>query len=89
MLRSERVWTLNLRLDSLIGGIAYKNGYPDFAGCPVAMRQAQGLCYSLRGLDTESAIRLFSQKDSIQKTGTLTLQDARLTCGKRMTYAAV
>ena len=23
------------------------------------------------------------------KTGTLTLQDARLSCGKRMTYAAV
>ena len=47
MLRSEGVWTLNLRLDSLVG----------------------------RGLDT--------------KTGTLTLQDARLPCDKRMAYAAV
>ena len=40
-------------------------------------------------LYTEPAIRLFSQKDNIQKTGTLTLQDARLPCGKRMAYAAV
>ena len=38
MLRSEEVWTLNLRLDSPIGRIAYKNEHPDFAGCPFAMR---------------------------------------------------
>ena len=41
-------WTLNLRLGSLIGRIAYKNGHPDFAGCPFAMRQAHGLCCGRR-----------------------------------------
>ena len=40
-------------------------------------------------LDTESAIRLLGRKDSIQKIGIPTLQDARLSCGKRMAYAAV
>ena len=62
-----RVWTLNLRLDSSIGRIAYKNEHPDFAGCPFAMRQADGLCCGRRGLDAEPAIRLSDQKDSIQK----------------------
>ena len=42
-----------------------------------------------RDLDAESAIRLLSQKDSIQKSGTPTLQDARLPCDKRMAYAAI
>ena len=37
MLRTEGVWTLNLRLGSPIGRIAYKNGHPDFAGCLLAM----------------------------------------------------
>ena len=41
------------------------------------------------GLNAEPAIRLFSQKDQHTKVGTLTLQDARLPCGKRMAYAAV
>ena len=41
------------------------------------------------GLDDEPAIRLSGQKDSIQKTGILTLQGARLPCDKRMAYAAV
>ena len=42
-------WTLNLRLDSSVGRIAYKIGHPGFAGCPFAMRQAHGICYGLRG----------------------------------------
>ena len=41
------------------------------------------------GLDAEPAIRLLDQKDLNTKTGTLTLQDARLPCDKRMIYAAV
>ena len=40
-------------------------------------------------IGAEPVIRLFSRKDSIQKMSTLTLQDARLPCGKRMAYAAV
>ena len=48
MLWSEGVWTLNMRLDSPIGRVAYKNGHPDFAGCPFAMRQAHGLCCGRR-----------------------------------------
>ena len=39
--------------------------------------------------DAEPAIRLSDRKDLDTKTGTLTLQDARLPCGKRMAYAAV
>ena len=42
-------WTLNLRLDSLIGRIVYKIGYTDFAGCPLIMRQAHRLYCGLRG----------------------------------------
>ena len=30
-------------------GDGYKNGHPDFAGCPIAMRQAHGLYCGLRG----------------------------------------
>ena len=30
-------------------GAGYKNRHPDFVGCPIAMRQAHGLCYGLRG----------------------------------------
>ena len=45
-----------------IGEVAYKNGHPDFAGCPIAMRQTHGLCCGLRGLNAESAIRPSSQK---------------------------
>ena len=41
------------------------------------------------GLDAEPAIRLLDQKDLNTKTGTLTLQDARLLCGKRMAYTTV
>ena len=41
------------------------------------------------GLDAEPAIRLLGQKDLNTKTGTSTLQDARLPCNKRMAYAAV
>ena len=41
------------------------------------------------GLYAEYAIRLPDRKDSIQKMGTLTLQDVRLPCDKRMAYAAV
>ena len=41
------------------------------------------------GLDAEPAIRLLGQKDLDTKTGTLTLQDARLSCDKRMACAAV
>ena len=36
-----------------------------------------------------SAIRFLGQKGLDTKTGTLTLQDARLPCDKRMAYAAV
>ena len=41
------------------------------------------------GLDAEPAIRLLGRKDQYTKSGTLTLQGARLSCGKRMVYAAV
>jgi len=41
------------------------------------------------GIDAEPAIRFSGQKDSIQKTGILTLQGARLPCDKRMAYAVV
>ena len=41
------------------------------------------------GLGAESAIRLSDRKDQHTKTGTLTLQDTRLPCDKRMAYAAV
>ena len=40
-------------------------------------------------LDAEPAIRLSGREDQHTKTGTLTLQDARLLCGKRMAYATV
>jgi len=36
-----------------------------------------------------NAIRLLSRKEQHTKSGTLTLQNARLPCSKRMTYAAV
>ena len=49
MLWSEGVWTLNLRLDSSVGRVAYKNRQPDFAGCPFAMRKAHGLCCGRKG----------------------------------------
>ena len=42
-----------------------------------------------RDLNTESVIRLLDRKDQYTKAGTLTLQDARLLCDKRMTYTAV
>ena len=42
-----------------------------------------------RSLNTESEISFFGRKDLDTKTGTLTLQDARLPCNKRMAYAAV
>ena len=41
------------------------------------------------GLDAGPTIRLSDRKDQHTKTGTLTLQDARLSCDKRMAYAAV
>jgi len=40
-------------------------------------------------LYAEHAIRFSDRKDQYTKTGTPTLQDARLLCDKRMTYAAV
>ena len=39
MLWSEGAYTLNLRLDSPIGRVAYKNGHLNFAGCPIVMQQ--------------------------------------------------
>ena len=89
ILRSEEAYTLNLRLDSSAERIAYKSEHPGFAGCPIAIRQAHSLCYGRKGLDAEPAIRFPSRKDQHTKSGTLTLQDARLPCGKRMAYAAV
>ena len=53
------------------------------------MRQVHGLYCGLRGMDAEPAIRLLSRKEQHTKAGTLTLQDARLPCDKRMAYAAV
>ena len=41
------------------------------------------------GLDTEPVIRLLGRKGVDTKMGTWTLQDARLSCDKRMTYATV
>ena len=67
MLRSEEAYTLNIRLDSPIGEVAYKNGHPDFVGCPFTMRQADGLYCSWRELDAEPAIRFPDRKDSIEK----------------------
>ena len=42
-----------------------------------------------KGLDNGPTIRPLGRKDLDTKTGTLTLQDARLPCDKRMVYAAV
>ena len=42
-----------------------------------------------KGLDNEPTIRPLIRKEQHTKTGTLTLQDAPLSCGKRMAYAAV
>jgi len=39
-----------------------KNGHPDFAGCPIAMRQAHGLCYGRKDLDTGRATTPFVRK---------------------------
>ena len=49
------------------------------------------MAYAAAGgrLEAESAIRLPGRKDQHTKTGTLTLQDARLLCDKRMAYAMV
>ena len=49
MLQSEGVWTLNLRLDSSVGKVAYKNRHPSFAGCPFAMRQTHDLYCGRKG----------------------------------------
>ena len=54
------------------------------------MRQAHGLCYGRRKgwtliLRLDSSVRIGLDT----KTGTLTLQDARLLCDKRMVYTAV
>ena len=46
-------------------GSEYKNGHLDFAGCPIAMQQAHGLCCGRKGLNAEPAIRLSDRKDSI------------------------
>ena len=42
-----------------------------------------------KGLDNGPTIRPLDRKDLDTKTGTLTLQDARLPCDKRMAYAMV
>ena len=42
-----------------------------------------------KGLDNGPTIRPLGRKDLDTKTGTLTLQDARLPCDKRMAYTAV
>ena len=49
------------------------------------------MAYAMVGgeIDAELAIRLPGQKDQHTKTDTLTLQDARLPCDKRMAYTAV
>ena len=41
------------------------------------------------GLNAEPAIRFSGRKEQHTKSGTLTLQDARLPCDKRMACAAV
>ena len=40
-------------------------------------------------IGAEPTIRLLGRKNQNAKTGTLTLQDARLPCDKRMAYAAI
>ena len=40
-------------------------------------------------IGAEPAISFFGRKDLDTKTGTLTLQNARVLCNKRMAYAAV
>ena len=49
------------------------------------------MAYAVVGgdLNAEPAIRLPGRKDLDTKTGTMTLQDARLLCDKRMVYAAI
>jgi len=49
ILRSEGAYTLNMRLDSPIGRVAYKNKHPDFVGYPIAIRQAHDLYCGRRG----------------------------------------
>ena len=53
------------------------------------MRQAYGLCCGQRKLNAEPAIRLPGRKDQHTKMDTRTLQDTRLSCGKRMVYTMV
>ena len=75
MLRSEGGWTLSLRLASSVErGLNTKSGT---------------LTLGRKGLDNGPMIRLLSRKEQHTKAGTLTLQDARLPCGKRMAYATV
>ena len=104
MLRSEGVWTLNLRLDSSVERIAYKSRHPGLCRMPDCyatsawpMLRSEGV-WTLsqrldspgrKGLDNGPTIRLLGRKDQNTKMGTLTLQDTRLPCGKRMVYATV
>ena len=90
MLLSEGVWTLNLRLDSLVGrGLNTKAGTRTLQDARLPCGERMAYTAVKRGLDAEPAIRLLGRKDQHTKTGTLTLQDARLPCDKRMTYTAV
>ena len=88
--RSEAVWTLSQRLDSSVVSISIQNRAPRLCRVPD--------CHAISAwpmLWSEEvwtlSLRLASSvgRGLNTKSGTLTLQDARLPCNKRMTYAAV
>ena len=89
MLRSEGVWTLNLRLASSVGrGLNTKTGILTLQDARLPCDKRMVYAAVGGGLNAEPAIRLPGRKDQHTKTGILTLHDARLPCGKRMAYAA-
>ena len=68
MLLSEGVWTLNLRLDSLVGrGLNTKAGTRTLQDARLPCDKRMAYAAVREGLDAEYAIRLSGQKDSMQK----------------------
>ena len=90
ILRSEGVWTLSQRLDSPSRKDSIQNQAPRLCGMPA--------CHAASAwpmLLSEGVWTLNLRLDSLvgrglnTKTGTPTLQNARLLCDKRMAYATV
>ena len=68
MLQSEGGWMLNLRLDSSVGrGMDTKSGILTLQDDRLPCDKRMAYAAVRGGVNTEPAIRLFSQKDSIQK----------------------